>query len=93
MLVQIWVSSPSTCEPDTCELLPGWEIRRRWRSGTHNRTVLADALHVLLVAFLLLLLLDGGDDAPRRAARPDHVLVRHGQQVALLDGQLGLGNL
>lgn len=93
MLVQIWVSSPSTCEPDTCELLPGWEIRRRWRSGTHNRTVLADALHVLVVALLLLLLLDGRNDAPRRAPRADDVLVRHRQEVALLNRQLRLGHL
>ena len=93
MLVQIWVSSPSTCGERRHVSVLATGGRQKRRAGPHHCAVLADALHVLLVAFLLLLLLDGGDDAPRRAARPDHVLVRHGQQVALLDGQLGLGNL
>jgi hypothetical protein len=42
----------------------------------------------LLGVLPLLLGLDGGDDAPRRAPRADDVLVRHGQQVPLLHGQL-----
>ena len=47
--------------------------------GAHERIVAA-----------LLLLLDGAGDAPRGASRTNHVLVRHAEQVALLDGQLGV---
>ena len=41
-----------------------------------------------LVALRLLLLLDGGDDAPGRTASTDDVLVRNGEEVTLLDGKL-----
>jgi hypothetical protein len=43
---------------------------------------------MLLVALALLLLLYARDDAPRRAARANHVLVRDRQQVALLHREL-----
>ena len=36
----------------------------------------------------LALLLYGADHTPAGAARPDDVLVGHGQEVALLDGEL-----
>ena len=49
-------------------------------------TILLDKRNVRLVALGLLLLLDRGDDAPRRAARPNHILVRHGEEVTLFDG-------
>jgi hypothetical protein len=34
------------------------------------------------------LLLDGGDNSPTGASRSDHVLIRNGQQIPLLDGEL-----
>lgn len=43
---------------------------------------------MLLRALGLLLLLDGGDDAPRGTAGADDVLVRDRQQVALVDSEL-----
>lgn len=43
---------------------------------------------VLLVAFRLLLLLDGGDDAPGGTAGADHVLVGNREKVALIDSEL-----
>ena len=42
----------------------------------------------LLRVLGLLLRLDGADDAPRRSARANDVLVRDGEQVALLHGEL-----
>lgn len=39
----------------------------------------------------LLLVLDGGDDAPGGPARADDVLVGDGEEVSLLDGELGCG--
>ena len=58
-------------------------------------TVLLDGGDVLLRALGLLLLLNGGDDAPGGTSGTDDVLVGNGQQVALVDGQLTaeLGNL
>jgi hypothetical protein len=50
--------------------------------------VLADGGDVLVGALALLLLLDGGDDAPRGTASADDVLVGNGQEVALVDGKL-----
>jgi hypothetical protein len=44
-----------------------------------------------LVALRLLLLLDGGDDAPRRTASADDVLVSDREEVALLNGELLVG--
>lgn len=41
-----------------------------------------------LTHLVLLLLLDGGDDAPRRTTSSDHVFVGHRQEVPLLHGQL-----
>ena len=46
--------------------------------------VVADQLQLVGLA----LGLDGREDAPRRPARANDVLVGHGQEVALLDGQL-----
>jgi hypothetical protein len=43
---------------------------------------------MLLVAFALLLLLYAGNDSPGRTPSTNNVLVSHGQQVALLHGQL-----
>jgi hypothetical protein len=51
-------------------------------------TVLLDGGDVLLGALGLLLLLDGGDDAPGGTPGTNDVLVGDGQQVALVDGQL-----
>lgn len=56
--------------------------------GLNLLTVVADDSDVLLGALGLLLLLDGGDNAPRRTAGADDVLVRDGEQVALVDGEL-----
>lgn len=56
--------------------------------GLDLLTVVADDADVLLGALGLLLLLDGGDDTPRGTAGTDDVLVRDGQQVALVDGEL-----
>ena len=56
--------------------------------GLDLGSVVADDGDVVLVAAALLLLLDRGDDAPRGAARSDHVLVRDGEEVPLLDGEL-----
>ena len=49
-----------------------------------------DLCHVAFVAFGLLLLLDGGDNAPGCAAGADDVLVRNRQQVSLLNGELDI---
>lgn len=58
-------------------------------------TVITDGGHMLLRALGLLLLLDGGDDAPTGTAGADDVLVGDREQVALVDGELTaqLGNL
>ena len=50
--------------------------------------VTLDHGNLSFVALGLLLLLDGGDDAPRSTAGTDHVLVGDGQKVALIDGEL-----
>lgn len=50
--------------------------------------VIADDADVLVRALGLLLLLDAGDDAPRGTTRADHVLVGHGEEVALVDSEL-----
>lgn len=51
-------------------------------------TVLLDGANVLIGALGLLLLLDGGDDAPGGTAGADNVLVGDAQQVALVNGEL-----
>jgi hypothetical protein len=51
-------------------------------------TVVADGANVLIGAFGLLLLLDGGDDAPRGTSRADDVLVGDREEVALVDSEL-----
>jgi hypothetical protein len=50
--------------------------------------VLLDGGDVLVRALGLLLLLDGGDDAPRGTAGADNVLVGDAEEVALVDGEL-----
>mmetsp|Transcript_2923 Transcript_2923/g.5010 ORF Transcript_2923/g.5010 Transcript_2923/m.5010 type:complete len:233 (+) Transcript_2923:722-1420(+) len=50
----------------------------------HQLAVRADALHVVLIALALLLLLYAANDPPRSPAGSDHILIRHRQQVALL---------
>mmetsp|Transcript_25836 Transcript_25836/g.65743 ORF Transcript_25836/g.65743 Transcript_25836/m.65743 type:complete len:259 (-) Transcript_25836:40-816(-) len=50
--------------------------------------VLLDLGDVLLVALVLLLLLDAGDDARRRTAGADDVLVGDREEVTLLNGEL-----
>lgn len=50
--------------------------------------VFANDGNVLLRALGLLLLLDGGDDAPGGTAGTNNVLVSNGQEVALIDGKL-----
>lgn len=44
--------------------------------------------HVVVVLAPFLLLFDGGHDAPRGTQRPDHVLVGHREEVALLHREL-----
>lgn len=50
--------------------------------------VLLDGGDVLVRALGLLLLLDGGDDAPRGTASADDVLVGNAEEVALVNGEL-----
>lgn len=50
--------------------------------------VLADGADVLVGALALLLLLNGGDDAPGGTAGTDDVLVGNAKEVALIDAQL-----
>lgn len=50
--------------------------------------VLLDEGDLGLIALGLLLLLNGGDNTPRRPASTDDVLVRYRQQIPLLHGQL-----
>jgi len=59
--------------------------------GLDLLTVLLDQADLGLVALALLLLLDGGDDAPGGATGTDDVLVSDGKEVPLLDGQLLVG--
>jgi hypothetical protein len=54
--------------------------------------VVADGTDVLVTTLRLLLLLDGGDYAPRGTARANDVLVGDGKQIALVDGEF-TGNL
>jgi hypothetical protein len=56
--------------------------------GLDLLTVLLDQADLGLVALALLLLLDGGDDAPRGTAGANDVLVGNGKQVALVYGEL-----
>lgn len=56
--------------------------------GLDLLAVVADGADVLLRALGLLLLLDRGNDAPRRASGTDNVLVGDGQKVALVNGEL-----
>merc|ERR1719469_501180 len=55
-------------------------------------TIFIRPLGVLIIAFALLLVLHTGDDTPRGSAAAHRVLVRDGQQIALLHSQL-LGRL
>ena len=55
--------------------------------GLNLLTVLADGRYVLVGAFRFLLLLDGGDDAPRSTSGTYNVLVGNREKVALIDGQ------
>lgn len=56
--------------------------------GLNLLAVVADDTDVLIRALGLLLLLDGGDDAPRGTAGTDNVLVRNGKQITLINGEL-----
>lgn len=56
--------------------------------GLDLLAVLLDKTNLGLVALGLLLLLDRGNDAPRRASGTDNVLVGDGQKVALVNGEL-----
>ena len=53
--------------------------------------VLLDQADLTLVAFGLFLLFDRGDDSPGRTAGTDDVLVRDGQEIPLLNGELNVG--
>src|SRR5262249_42301177 len=56
--------------------------------GLDLLTVVLDQSDLGSVTLGLLLLLNRGDDSPRRTASANDVLVSHGQQVSLLDRQL-----
>jgi hypothetical protein len=56
--------------------------------GLDLLAVVTDNANVLIGALGLLLLLDGGDDAPGGTAGADHVLVGNGQKVTLIDSEL-----
>ena len=56
--------------------------------GLNLLAVVADDTDVLIRALGLLLLLDGGDDAPRGPAGTDNVLVRNGKQITFINGEL-----
>ena len=56
--------------------------------GLHLGAVLPGELGLRLVALGLLLLLHAGDDAPGSTAAAHCILVCHGQQVPLLNGEL-----
>lgn len=58
-----------------------------FKLGLDLLAVLADDLDVLVRALLLFLLLNRGDDAPRRTPGADDVLVGDRKQVALVDGE------
>lgn len=49
--------------------------------------VFTDGADVLVRAPGLLLLLDGGDDAPRSTTSANDVLVRDGEEIALIDSE------
>jgi hypothetical protein len=55
--------------------------------GLDLLAVVADGANMLVRALGLLLLLDGGDDSPRRTPRADDVLVCDGEEVALVNGK------
>ena len=55
--------------------------------GLNLLTILADSRYVLVGAFRFLLLLDGGDDAPRSTSGAHHVLVSYREEIALIDSQ------
>lgn len=54
----------------------------------HLGHVLSNGDHTLIVAPALILLLDGGDDSLGGPTGENHVLVGHGEQVALLHSKL-----
>ena len=56
--------------------------------GLNLLAVIANGGDVLLGSLGLLLLLDGGDDAPGGTAGSDDVLVGDGEQVALVNREL-----
>jgi hypothetical protein len=56
--------------------------------GLDLLAVITDNADVLIGSLGLLLLLDGGDDAPGSTAGTNHVLVSDGQKVTLIDGEL-----
>ena len=56
--------------------------------GLDLLAVVADGADVLLRALGLLLLLDRGNDAPRRASGTDNVLVGNAEEVTLVNGEL-----
>ena len=56
--------------------------------GLNLLAVVTDNANVLLRALRLLLLLDGGDDAPGGTASSNNILVGNAEEVALVDGKL-----
>jgi hypothetical protein len=56
--------------------------------GLNLLAVLLDETDLGVVALGLLLLLNRGDDSPRGTAGTNDVLVRNGEQISLLDGEL-----
>lgn len=59
--------------------------------GLDLLAVLLDQSDLGLVALRFLLLLDRGDDSPRRTSGTNDVLVGNGEKIPLLDGELYIG--
>ena len=90
MSLQMLVSSVSTFTRYSCNRGRGCEEEEGLRGEERADGRHLDLCDVALVTLGLLLLLNGGNDAPGRAAGADDVLVRDRQQVALLNGELNI---
>jgi hypothetical protein len=55
--------------------------------GLDLLAIFADDRNMLIGAFRFLFLFDGGNNPPRSTPSANHVLVCHGEQVALINGE------